>query len=101
MCSSDLNVVLSGTVSDPDPGDQVRLEVEVRQVGTAFSDNMTAASGFGAANRIASVTVGATLLFSYHWQARSCDQTGRCSAWISFPQPTPNAESSADFVGSL
>jgi len=99
--SSGGNVVLSGTVSDPDPGDQVRLEVEVRQVGTAFSNTMTAASAFGAPNRVASVTVGATLLLSYHWQTRTCDQTGRCSAWISFPQPTPNAESSADFVGSL
>jgi len=95
------NVVLSGTVSDPDPGDQVRLEVEVRTTGTNFTNVMTSASPFGPANRIAAVTVGATLLFGYHWQARTCDQTGQCSAWISFPQPTPNAESSADFVGSL
>jgi hypothetical protein len=95
------NVVLSGTVNDPDPGDQVRLEVEVRQVGSAFSNVMTAASTFGSLNRVASATVGATLLLSYHWQVRTCDQMGRCSAWVTFPQPTPNPESSADFVGSL
>ena len=95
------NVVLLGTVSDPDPGDQVRLEVEAVTVGTTFNNTATNASAFGAPNRVASTTGPATLLFSYHWQARTCDQTGRCSAWVSFPQPTPNPESSADYVGSL
>jgi len=95
------SVVLSGTVSDLDPGDQVRLEVEVRTVGTNFTPAATAVSAFGPPNRIASATGPATILFSYHWQVRTCDQTGRCSAWVSFPQPTPNPETSADYVGSL
>ena len=95
------SVVLSGTISDPDPGDQVRLEVEAVTVGTSFSNAATAVSAFGAPKRVASVTGPATLLFSYHWQVRTCDQTGRCSAWVSFPQPTPNPEASADYVGSL
>jgi len=95
------SVVLSGTISDPDPGDQVRLEVEAVTVGTTFNNTATNASAFGAPNRIASATGPATILFSYHWQVRTCDQTGRCSAWVSFPQPTPNPETSADYVGSL
>jgi len=98
------SVVLSGTVSDPDPGDQVRLEVEAVTVplsGNNFNNTATAVSPFGTPNRVASATGPATVLFSYHWQVRTCDQTGRCSAWVSFPQPTPNPETSADYVGSL
>jgi hypothetical protein len=30
----------------------------------------------------------------FHWQARACDQTNRCSAWVQFGN---NAESDADF----
>jgi hypothetical protein len=30
----------------------------------------------------------------YHWRARTCDNTGRCSAWLSFGG---NPESAADF----
>lgn len=99
--SNGSSVVLKGTVSDPDPGDQVSLEVEAVTVGTSFSNTATDASALGPPNRIAAATGPATLLFSYHWQVRTCDQTGRCSAWVSFPQPTPNPESSADYVGSL
>jgi len=98
------SVVLSATVSDPDPGDQVRLEVEAVTVplsGNNFTNTATAVSPFGASNRIASATGPATVLFNYHWQVRTCDQTGRCSVWVSFPQPTPNPETSADYVGSL
>jgi len=36
---------------------------------------------------------------SYHWRARVCDQTERCSGWASFPDSTPNAETDPDFRG--
>jgi len=94
------SVVLKGTVSDPDPGDQVRLEVEVQTILINFTNGRTDASALGASGRVAAATGPATILLSYHWQARTCDQTGRCSAWVSFPQPTPNAETSADYLGT-
>ncbi|UCG87546.1 MAG: PPC domain-containing protein, partial [Gemmatimonadota bacterium] len=42
--TSEPTVVISGEVNDPDPFDQVRLEVEVRPVGTPFSNTATGSS---------------------------------------------------------
>jgi hypothetical protein len=43
--TDETTVVLRGTVTDPDVGDQVRLEVEVKPVGTAFTGSGTQQSG--------------------------------------------------------
>ncbi len=95
------SVVLKGTISDRDPGDQVMLQVEVRTVpllGNNFTNAPTDSSPLGASGRVASATGPAVLLTSYHWQARACDQTGRCSAWVSFGG---NVETQADYAHSL
>ncbi|HMA41258.1 MAG TPA: hypothetical protein VKP10_14380 [Gemmatimonadales bacterium] len=93
--TTDTNVVrLGAVVSDPDPGDQLRLEVEVRPVGTPFAAP-TNTSGPVVDGGALQVTVGplpgAT---SYHWRARAVDQTGDTSSWVAYGG---NAETSADF----
>jgi BACON domain-containing protein/pre-peptidase/Big-like domain-containing protein len=98
--SGGLTVVLKGTLSDPDPGSSLTLELEVRVVGTAFSNTATQTSGAVGSGQV-SVNFTAVVALNYHWQARTCDATLRCSAWVSFPQPTPNPEGNADFVGTL
>jgi hypothetical protein len=97
-------VVFKATVNDPNPGDSVRLELEVIQTSSTFLPGATDSSAF------VSVTSGARSVAvrvppagspglqdnaPYHWQARTCDKTGRCSTWVSFSQ---NAETVADFV---
>ena len=95
--SGGLTVVLKGTVSDPDPGDALTWEVEVRDTGTAFTNGAThTVPGLRSGDR-ASVAVSTLVLIGYHWQARTCDAT-RCSPWQPFGG---NGESQPDYVGSL
>jgi hypothetical protein len=97
-------VVFKATVNDPNPGDSVRLEIEVLQTVSTFLGNATDSSAFvsvASGARPVAVRVppsGSPRLQDnarYHWQARTCDKTARCSAWLSFGQ---NADTAADFV---
>lgn len=88
-------VVIRGKLDDPNVNGLVRLEVELRGLATAFSGTATQISDF--VDRGATTSVRASGLAAgtgFHWQARACDQTGRCSAWVQFGN---NAESAADF----
>src|SRR5439155_435423 len=76
------SVVLRGVLADPDPADSLRLEVEVRPVGTAFGDTATQTGGRVANGQTGFVAVsGLANNTAYHWQARTVDQTGRASQW--------------------
>jgi hypothetical protein len=88
-------------VSDPNPSDSVRLEVELEPLGSPFTDVATHRSLFVAASRgnvTVSISAGVNNNTGYHWQARSCDRTGRCSIWLKYGG---NAESAADFSVSI
>jgi hypothetical protein len=91
-------VVIRGRIDDPNETDFVRYEVELRALASAFSGAPTHLGDFVAAQGGATtVSVRAGSLANntgYHWQARACDRTGRCSAWLSFGN---NAETDADF----
>jgi large repetitive protein len=78
-------VVFKGTVSDPDPSDQLRLEVEVRPFGSAFTGVPTAAGVLVANGTVASVTVtGLADGGRYHWRVRAVDQATQTSDWVPF-----------------
>ena len=91
--TTDENLVrLGATLSDPDPGDNVRLEVEVRAAGNAFSDLATVSSAPVTSGVATLVTVvGLSDDGSYRWQARTVDASGGASAWVA------NSVSGADF----
>jgi hypothetical protein len=95
----DTNVVILGAVvSDPDPGDLLRLEVEVRPVGTSFfaaTDSSPAVLNGGALQARVGPLPGST---SYHWQARAVDQTGSAGPWVSYGG---NAETATDFAVAM
>lgn len=80
-------VILEGFVTDPDPGDLISLQVEVRNINTDWSAASDVGTGVTTSNS-ARVTVtgvpGGLVGTGYHWRARACDQTGRCSGWFSF-----------------
>jgi hypothetical protein len=81
-------------VSDSDPGDLLRLEVEVRSVGVDFlgpTDSSAAVPNGGALQ----VTVGPLAGSGYHWRARAVDQTGNIGNWVAYGG---NAENAADFT---
>ncbi len=94
-------LIFRSTLSDPDPADTLTLEVEVRELGVAFTGIPThqAIGQPTVANSPISVNLSASVPAdgSYHWQARSRDGSGGLSAWRSFPFPSSNAEATADF----
>ena len=93
---SQAGVVLRAVASDPDAGDSLHLEVEVRPVGTAFIGTPTAAGDRVANGAQAWVGVaGLADNAAYHWQCRTVDQTGRIGAWVPFRS---NSETAADFT---
>jgi len=89
------SMILKATVMDPDPGDQLRLDVEVQPVGSPFTNTPTASSTPMTNGATAVATVAALVdNTSYHWQGRTVDQTNLTSAWVPF---AGNAETDADF----
>jgi outer membrane protein assembly factor BamB len=89
-------VVFHATVSDPDAGQTVRLQVEVQPLGTAFTGAVSCQSAFVPSGTATSCAVtGLTPGAGYHWRLRSVDNKGGVSAWASYAR---NAESAADFV---
>jgi hypothetical protein len=92
-------VVFRGKVDDPNDADLVRLEIELEPLGSPFTGVATHASDFVSANGNGTQTSvragGLTNNTGYRWQARTCDNTGRCSVWLQFGN---NAESAADFT---
>ncbi len=92
-------VVCRATVSDPDPGDLLRLQIETQPIGIPFTgfpnDSSTQVSGGGTV----SVTVSGLLDdLSYRWRARVTDQDGNASAWVSFGG---NADVDVDFAVAI
>src|SRR5438034_10000293 len=92
-------IVLRGVLADPDPQDSLRLEVEVRPVGTAFTALPTHVGSRVANGQNGFVAVpGLANNTGYHWQARTADQTGRASGWTTFGS---NAATVPDFSPSI
>jgi hypothetical protein len=78
-----LTVVLKAIVSDPDPGARLRLEVDVALVTLPFTDAIGGSSDQVGSGSVASASV-LVVTGAYYWRARTCDETGRCSGWVSF-----------------
>lgn len=70
----------------------LRPEVEIQPVGTAFTGTATATATPG---NIYVIATGLTTGTGYHFQIRATDDQGRASAWLSYGG---NAETEADFT---
>jgi len=92
------SVFIRATVSDAPAGLNCRLELEVRPVGTPFSNVATHMSGMVASGtlvEIALVIAPSSPVQPFHWQARSVNQAFAATAWAAFGG---NAETEADFT---
>jgi len=78
-------IIFKGIVSDPD-GDQVRLEIELRQIGEAFTGEPTAetVSDFVPSGTEVTITRYGLVNADYHWQYRAKDSNGATSDWTEF-----------------
>lgn len=90
-------VVFKATIGDQNDADTVHLELELEPLGSPFTNVRTHQSTLVASrngNVTVSISAAVAMNTGYHWQARTCDKTGRCSAWLNYGQ---NAETAADF----
>ncbi len=88
------SICLEASMSDADALQQVRLDVEVKPVGTVFTGTATLSSVLGPQG-VKIVTVGGlTVGTSYHWQTRGVDDQELANAWTSFGT---NLETAVDF----
>jgi hypothetical protein len=81
-------VVFKGTVSDPD-GDNVRLEIELRQIGEPFTGEPTpeTISYFVPSGTQVTITRYGLVNADYKWQYRAKDSNGATSNWTEFGTP--------------
>ena len=91
--------LFKGRVDDPNDGQRVRLEIELRPLGGPFMGVATNMSDFvvpagGNGSQVAVQAIGLTNNTPYRWQARSCDNTSLCSVWLPFGN---NADNAVDF----
>jgi len=97
---SDNTIFCRGTVTDPDAGNTVGLEIEILPNSTPFSSNVTGqtavtpgasmvASG-GAPEAVYTFTGNPYGSGDYHWRARSRDSGGASSAWVVFDASAAN-----------
>ena len=88
--------VFKATVNDPNLRDSVRLELELVEVSSPFSGTTSHQSGFVRVGQTAWIrATGLNENAGYHWRARTCDKTSRCSAWLSFGG---NSDAAPDFL---
>jgi len=86
-------VKFQGRVSSPE-GKALRLEVEVRETSQPFMGIANKASTLVSSGSEPSVCLSGLADGSYHWQARTMDEDGKSSPWISYGG---NSEVAADF----
>lgn len=84
-------VFLKANISDPD-GDRLKLQIELRQIDDNFVQRFTQQSSLVNISRVSVAAYGLTN-GNYHWQARTVDEYGLTSGWVSFGN---NPELAAD-----
>jgi len=78
-------IEIRAMVSDPEPGDSVRLQLELRFTGTSFTGVPTHLSGRVGSGSFAVIRLESGLAdTSYQWQVRAVDHAGRASEWVPF-----------------
>ena len=96
-------VILTAQVTDPDVGNGLILEVEVRPVGTPHTGLPTAASGVLASGSTGRLTIsGLTSGLAYEWYARTVDASGAASDWVRYtgvPAPPPSSGGDTGYGG--
>ena len=96
-----VTVTFKGGVTDPDPGDLISIEVEYKLTSTAFDGTSNLARGTGVSSggtaAVAVIITVPLLTENYHWRARACDQTNRCSAWVPFGGNSDVVTAATDF----
>lgn len=91
--TDETGVILKGTLSRGG-GTLYRLAIEIKPLGTAFTNTPTAVSALTSYGTAAEVTVPLWKI-NHHWQAWGIDNNG-VGQTASFPTSTPNDENQSD-----
>jgi predicted GH43/DUF377 family glycosyl hydrolase len=87
--------VVEATVSDPDAGQEILMEVEIKPIDTPFGGAATHRGGPAASGSVVQVPVTGLQKGGHHWQCRAVDSFGLSGPWVPFGG---NAETAADVV---
>ena len=93
-------VLFQGRLNDPD-GDKVKMQIELRKLDEyngEFLNKYTQQSALGSSGSHVNISVAGLVKGNYHWQARTVDQYGLASNWISFGN---NNNSAVDFAVNI
>jgi hypothetical protein len=103
--TAETSFVVAINMSDPDSGDLLFMQLEIKPVGTDFTGQPNYSQATGSANPQACSTpssdcgkitvTGLDRSTRYHWQARVRDNKGGYSDWISFGN---NNETDTDII---
>jgi Fe-Mn family superoxide dismutase len=89
-------MLVKAALADPDFGNGILLEIEVKRWGDSFTGVPSAAGSIVASGKVTTLTVtDLTPGVSYHWQARARDASGATSAWVGYGGSTIAAPSSS------
>lgn len=79
------DIVIGAIVNDPETDDSLRLQLELRVAGSAFTGAPTHASDRVARGQRAMIPVnGVAADTSFRWRVRAVDRAGRASSWVAF-----------------
>jgi invasion protein IalB len=84
--TNEKKVVFKATVSDPD-GDQVKLQIELRKFGEAFTGLPNLQSGLVNSSAQVMITRDSLVVANYKWRYRAIDVKGLASFWVDFGAP--------------
>jgi hypothetical protein len=103
--TSEGQIILATNLTDPDAGDQLTLQIEVKPLNTEFTNVFThvqATSSTNPQHCITNISDCGKVTISnlqrskeYHWQARVKDNKGGFSSWVAFGN---NGEGDRDFL---
>ncbi|MDP6959103.1 MAG: Ig-like domain-containing protein, partial [Planctomycetota bacterium] len=93
--STQSGVHFRGSVVDPTAAQLLKIEIEVQPLGTPFVGTPTSKSAFVLNGSMADVLEFSLANALFHWQARSVDDLGLTSDWVSFGN---NEETHPDLI---
>ena len=83
-----VGINIGATVTDPDVGDTIRIEVELHQLPATFTGTANYVSSYVSSGSVASLsTITGLSTGNYGWQYRAVDNHGLATGWVAAGNP--------------
>ncbi len=84
--TNETSIKFTGYINDTDTDDQVKLQVEIQSINTAFTGTPSGTSTSYCSDPCTNdlTVTGLDVNTEFHWQARSIDDSSATSSWVSY-----------------